>query len=126
MKLRINFWFQTTRKESFKFIYLILHFLAYLSLSLNFMLDSFDLLTLTSIYALSWMAYTHRKFRFYLRSVGPDNFFWNRAFEVGSECARREDTLTNVFGVVNYTLKIGLLAQVHSPRWSPNLVFGVR
>ena len=115
-----------SRNESFKFIDLILHLLAYLSLCLNLMLDSFDLLALTSIYARSWMAFTYRKFRFHLRGIGPDNFLWNRAFEVGSECSRREDTLTNVLGVVNYTLKIGLLTQVHSPRWSLNLVFGVR
>ncbi len=115
-----------SRNESFEFIYLILHLLAYLSLGLNLMLDSFDLLALTSIYARSWMAFTHRKFRFYLRSIGPDNFLWNRAFEVGSECSRREDTLTDVFGVVNYALKIGLLAQVHFSRRSPNPEFGVR
>ena len=115
-----------SRNEGFKFIDLILHLLAYLSLGLNLMLDSFDLLALTSIYARSCMAFTHRKFRLYLRSIGPDNFLWNRAFEVGSECSRRKDTLTNVLGVVNYTLKIGLLTQVHSPRWSPYPVFGVR
>lgn len=115
-----------SRNESFKFIDLILHLLAYLSLGLNLMLDSFDLLALTSIYARSWMAFTHRKLRFYLRGIGPDNLFWNRAFKVGSECSRGEDALTDVFGAVSYTLKIGLLAQVYFARWSPNPIFGVR